>query len=62
MSFHAVVEADDASAVKRAIKQELREHGISHCTVELEGEGEECAERECVIEKWGVHSHHGHHH
>ena len=60
-SLHVVVEGN-AAAVKRAVKDELKAHGISHATVETETEGEECTERECVIEKREDHSHHGHHH
>lgn len=62
MSFHAVVDTADTVTVKSALKKELREHGISHCTVELETVGEECGERECIPEKREGHSHHGHHH
>ena len=58
-TLHAVVIGDTAK-VKHSIKEELKEHGISHSTVETESEGEECGERECVAEV--SHSHHGHHH
>ncbi len=58
-TLHAVVIGDTAK-VKHSIKEELKEHGISHSTVETESEGEECGERECVAE--ALHSHHGHHH
>lgn len=61
-SLHTVICAEDAVSVKRAIKKELREHGISHITVETEAEGEECGELECAIERKEGHSHHGHHH
>ena len=60
-SLHVVVEGN-AAAVKKAVKDELKAHGISHATVETETEGEACGERECVIEKREDHSHHGHHH
>ena len=60
-SLHVVVEGN-AAAVKKAVKDELKAHGISHATVETETEGEVCGERECVIEKREDHSHHGHHH
>ena len=61
MSLHVVVEGNTAT-VKKAVKDELKAHGISHATVETETEGEVCEERECVIEKREDHSHHGHHH
>ena len=60
-SLHVVVEGN-AAAAKKAVKDELKAHGISHATVETETEGEACGERECVIEKREDHSHHGHHH
>ena len=63
ISLHAVIDGNTA-AVKRAIKEELKEHGIAHATVETEAVDEECGERECTAEKKHSHSHshHGHHH
>ena len=37
----------DREAAVAAIKQELKEHGISHATIETERVGHECAEQEC---------------
>lgn len=45
--------------IKDAVREELKEHGIGHATLELEAEGEHCHEEHCHIE---VHSHSGHHH
>ena len=42
--------------VKAEVKRELREHGIGHCTVELEALGEECCEMSCRAEA-PLHSH-----
>ncbi len=61
MSLHAVITADDVASVKRAIKEELKEHGISHATVETEAQGENCTETDCVTEQAHGHCHHGHH-
>ena len=61
ISLHAVVEGNPACA-KKAIKERLRNLGISHATVETEAVGERCEERECVIEEKRCNSHHGHHH
>ncbi len=58
-TLHAVT-VGDTSKVKHSIKEELKEHGIAHSTVETESEGEECGEKECIAE--ASHSHHGHHH
>ena len=54
-----VVANKEPSAVKEEIREELREHGIGHVTLELETENESCAEKCCRIEE---HEHHGHHH
>ena len=48
------------SAIKEKVKEELKEHGISHSTVEFEEKNENCADTDCDIHS---HSHsHGHHH
>ncbi|MBR2382045.1 MAG: cation transporter [Clostridia bacterium] len=60
-----VVCAGEHSEIKRKIREELKEHGISHVTLELEDEGEECGEEHCHVEHSGAghhHHHHGHHH
>ena len=62
-TMHAVVKDN---SVKSKIKEELKEHGISHCIIETEDENEECDEKECTVEYDGnssdEHSHHHHHH
>ena len=58
-TLHAVV-VGDVAKVKHSIKEELKEHGIVHSTVETESEDEVCKEQECSVE--ASHSHHGHHH
>ena len=59
-----IVTNGDQKAIKAAIREELHEHGIGHVTLELEGEGEECAEEHCHVEhtQCGGHHHHHHHH
>lgn len=47
--------------IKQRVRQELAEHGISHVTLELEAEGENCSEHCCCI-KSSIHSVHHHHH
>ncbi len=63
-TLHVVAEACDAMALKRAIRQEMEEHGINHVTVELEKEGEACPEVDCNPRKphTGCGHHHHHHH
>ena len=62
-TMHIVTNAD-AHAIKEQIKAELKEHGIAHVTLELEGENEHCHERECLVESYAhsAHHHHPHHH
>lgn len=62
-TMHVVTEAD-AKTVKASIREELREHGIVHATLELETKDEECAEEHCRVEheSHGGHHHHHHHH
>lgn len=57
-TLHVVTDSDFA-LIKGKVKEELKEHGISHSTVECEHIGEDCDEKHCEIE---VHEHQGHHH
>ena len=54
-----VVTSGDAHIIKDKIRDELREHGIGHVTLELESEGEHCHEEHCHVD---VVSSSGHHH
>lgn len=62
-----VVASGDSADIKRAVREELAEHGIRHATLELESEDEHCAARTCVTQHsydcgHHHHHHHGHHH
>lgn len=60
-----VVTNSDAHKIKEEIREELREHGIFHVTLELECEDEHCGEKNCRVEHsltTGHHHHHHHHH
>lgn len=48
--------------VKEKVKEELKEHGISHTTIELEDINEKCLDEECEINIESNHEHHHHHH
>ena len=50
---------NSGNEIKHKIKEELKEHGICHVTLELEKEEEHCADKFCHIEFAG---HIGHHH
>ncbi len=64
-TMHIVTDAD-AHDVKRAVREELSEHGIVHATLELEATAEECHEHDCHPASTQAaghhHHHHGHHH
>ncbi len=61
-----IVSDGDSHEIKERVREELREHGIKHATLELEAVGEHCHESECHIETeesgHGHHHHHHHHH
>ncbi len=59
-TMHVVTDADGGE-IKKKVKEELREHGICHATLELEKTDEHCSE-ECCEPQHKVHSHHHHHH
>lgn len=60
-----IVSNTDHREVKEHVREELREHGICHATLELETEDEHCGEENCRVEfeaSSGHHHHHHHHH
>ena len=59
-----VTAKENCKEVKDKIREELKEHGIGHVTIELESEDENCCSKNCVIEAntEGHHHHHHHHH
>ncbi len=59
-TMHVVTDGDFA-AVKKAVKEELSEHGIAHATVEMETPEEQCTDLVCNTESGGEHHHHHHH-
>lgn len=58
-TMHVVTNCD-SHKIKELIREELLEHGISHVTLELETEGENCREKICTVEhrKSSGHNHH----
>ena len=57
-----IVTNQDPHKIKDVVRKELKEHGISHATLELESESEHCHNKVCNIETNTTHSHHHHHH
>lgn len=56
-----VIARENISKVKENIRNELKEHGISHVTIEIEDKDEKCTEINCEINEDHVHNHHHHH-
>ena len=60
-TMHVVSDVEPAK-IKKAIREELSEHGIVHSTIELELSGEECDAKQCHVEQSHECGHHHHHH
>lgn len=60
-SMHIVAEMD-TQIVKAKIREELKEHGVGHVTLEIESKDEVCQEEYCHVEYEASTSHHHHHH
>ena len=59
-TMHVIVNGD-AHTIKHNIRDELREHGIGHVTLEFEAEGEQCHEEHCQVKTVSSTGHHHHH-
>lgn len=59
-TLHIVFNEFD-SALKIKVKNELREHGFAHTTIEMESVSETCEEKSCNIRKHTNQLHHHHH-
>ncbi len=57
-----IVSNVNSQEIKSKIREELKEHGIIHATLELEGENELCYEECCHIEHITDAGYHHHHH
>lgn len=57
-----LVEDGKNDDIKKLVKEELKEHGIIHTTIELEKIGEACFEEECDINNVEIRKHHHRHH
>lgn len=56
-----IITNGNGKKIKETIKDELKHHGISHVTIELESTDENCDESSCNIDN-NVHYHNPHHH
>lgn len=59
-TMHVITETSDYDNIKKMIKEEMSEHGISHTTLEIENKDSDCDELECTTKE--VKNHHHHHH
>ena len=58
-----IVANENSHEIKDKIREELKEHGIGHATLEIESPTDHCHEEHCHIEEIShSHSHHHHHH
>lgn len=58
-TMHVVVD-DNSRDIKKAVKEELHEHNITHATIEIESKDEHCDDKHCHVDTHN--HHHGHHH
>ena len=56
-TMHVVMDGE-YKEIKNKIKDELKHHGINHCTIEIESIDELCSDDECIIEHEITHHHH----
>jgi len=57
-----IVSSGVGRELKEKIREELREHGINHVTIEIELPGEDCDSIDCKVEDtFNTHHHHHHH-
>ena len=61
-TMHVVTTLKDTKHLRNEIKEELKEHGINHTTIEFEEFGYVCNEIECIVERPNHNGHHHHHH
>ncbi len=63
VTMHIVSDCEP-SEIKKEIREELRELGIGHVTIEIENSFEHCHEKSCQVESQAHsgHCHHHHHH
>ncbi|MBQ2963050.1 MAG: cation transporter [Clostridia bacterium] len=60
-TMHIVTDSDHRE-IKEKVRAELKEHGIDHCTLELEAVGEQCENMYCRSPHSHTEHHHHHHH
>lgn len=57
-----IIAKNDCKDIKCKVREELKEHGINHVTIEVEAEDEKCSNENCNIDcSENIHHHHHHH-
>lgn len=57
-----IVTDENSKEIKEKVREELKEHGIAHATLEIETSDEICESRHCHVEfESASHAHHHHH-
>lgn len=59
-TMHVVTKEKNIKELKNKIKEEMKEHNISHTTIEIEKINDECDEKDCIIKTNDVHYTHHH--
>ena len=59
-TLHIVINGE-GHTIKEKVREELKEHGIPHATIEIEEVGERCHEEVCHMETCSSSGHHHHH-
>lgn len=58
-----IVTDENSKEIKEKVREELKEYGIVHATLEIETSDEICENRHCHVEfESAAHAHHHHHH
>ena len=57
-----IVANENFTEIKKKIRDELLNHGVSHTTLEFETENEHCGDKDCRTETKSSCGHHHHHH
>lgn len=60
-TMHIVTQDKNTIELKKKIREEMNEFGISHTTIEIEDKNDNCDEKECEV-KINNEVHHHHHH
>lgn len=60
-TMHVVIDKNKNN-IKDLIREELKEHGITHVTIELETEKDNCKDKKCHLNNETAIHHHHHHH